>query len=65
MPRDSADVNEVKVTPAMLSAGMEAFHKWMRRWDYFADGFPGDKEASACVKSIFFDMECERPSPSK
>jgi hypothetical protein len=63
--RDSADANEVEVTPAMLSAGGQAFDQWMRRWDYLADGLPLGDEVSLLLASVFRGMYRKRPSRSR
>jgi hypothetical protein len=43
-----------------MGAGRLAFHQWMRRWDYLAEGLPGDGEIDALLRSIFLSMLREK-----
>jgi hypothetical protein len=56
---------EVIVTPEMILAGRGAFDAWMRRWDYLADGLPGDDDVSELLAAVFETMNISRPSFSK
>jgi hypothetical protein len=63
--RDRPESVEVEVTPAMLSAGRKAFDWWMRRWDYLADGIPGDEDVSLLLASTFRGMYLKSSSLCK
>lgn len=63
--RDRPDSIEIEVTPAMLSAGREAFDQWAARWDYFIDGLPLGGEVERMLASVFRGMSSKRPSLSK
>ena len=51
-----SEQSEIKITPEMIEAGHLAFHEWMFRWDYLADGLPGDPEVCGLISSIFESM---------
>jgi hypothetical protein len=35
-----------------LSQAREAFHAWMRKWDYLAEGPPADADVDELLRSI-------------
>ena len=47
---------DIEITPAMIQAGHQAFDQGMSRWDYFADGVPGDDDVSELLCRIFTAM---------
>ncbi len=63
--RESNAADEVEVTPEMIEAGKAALDQWLLRWDYLADGVPGDDDLSACVSRIFTAMFLSKPVLSR
>ncbi len=59
------DMQELDITPEMMEAGYARFHKWMLRWDYLADGLPGDEDVAELIGSIFSAMTASNPVSSR
>ena len=40
------------ITPDMIADARVEFRRWMVKWDYLADGIPGDSDVDELLSSI-------------
>lgn len=43
---------ETDIAPARVADCREAFHDWMRRWDYLKDGVPAEDDIDRLLRAI-------------